>query len=113
MRLQLRTAGTKCRIKIHIAYRRIRSKDHLDVVIEIHSEINLTGIAMGRAMHIPKVGMSFGRSATGWTKQIPRHIKDASTRRTQKHFEDRPSVYMPAVCQRVWSNALNRQLVGA
>src|SRR5689334_15463184 len=113
MRLQLRAACTKCRIKIHAAHRRIRSKDHLNVVTKIHREIDLTGIAMGRAMHIAKVGMSFGRAATGRTKQIPRHIKAASTRRTQEHFEDLPSVDMPAVCQRVWSNALNRQIVGA
>src|SRR4030095_16431677 len=87
MRLQLRTPHTECRVELHRSHRWIRSKDHLDVVIEIDCEIDLTGTAMRLAMHITKIGMSFRCAAAGWTKQIPRHIEYSGTRCTQAHLQ--------------------------
>src|SRR5690349_17078928 len=88
MRLQLWTPHTECRFILHRSHGRIWSENHLNIVIKIHSEIDLTGVAMGPTSHIAKIGMSFSCATAGWTKQIPRHVENAGLRGTQEHLKD-------------------------
>jgi hypothetical protein len=59
MRLQLRTSYTERCSEIHLPHGRIWLEDYFDVVIEVHREIDLTGVAMGPTAHISKIGVAF------------------------------------------------------
>src|SRR5215217_6923854 len=108
MWLQLGTPHAERRVEFHHPHRWIRSKDHLNVVIEIHGEINLTGVAVRPIVHIAKIGMPFCCASARWTEQIPRHIENASPRGSQTHLQHRTSVNFPMVSQSVRPNTLDR-----
>jgi hypothetical protein len=82
-------------------------------MIEIHAEIDLTGVAMRTTMHIAEIGVSLGCAAAGRTKQIPGHIENTSPRGTQAHLQHRSSVDFPMVSQGIRPNPLDRQFIRA
>src|SRR6185503_1527968 len=106
MGLQLWATHTERCFELHGPHGWIGPKDNFDIMVKINSEIDLTGVAMRLTMHLTKVGMPLCCAAARWTKQIPRHVKDACTRRPQEHFKNSTAIYFPMICERVRSNAL-------
>ena len=111
MRLQLWASHTERRVELHRSHRGIWSEDYLNIVVEVHGEIDLTGTAMRPAMHIAQIGMTFCCAATGWTKQIPRHIENARSRGTQAHLQHGASIDFPMVGECIRPNPLDGQLI--
>jgi len=112
MWLQLRAAHTKGGVKLHRPHRRIGLKDNLDIVIKVHIEIDLTGIAMRTTLYLTKIGMSIGSTAAGGAKQIPGHIEYSHARGTQEHLEHRPATFIPMISKRIRPDALEGQIIG-